>query len=210
MGRRIVDVDLENFARVPRDCRQTVFWELDHDDRAVNARFQKEEWFSSTLLEWGPCGKLLLDPAVPDPAVPDPAAPDPAAPGIGFAQYAPSTLFPRRLRFTSGAATSDDALYLAYVYVEEGHRGEGLGSALVRDVARATADRGFDALEVVGDRRWDGSWVLPVTFLAANGFRVVVDDERFPLLRLDIRARTEPLRSEAALTLPQLEPPGVG
>ncbi|MEX2275556.1 MAG: GNAT family N-acetyltransferase [Actinomycetota bacterium] len=205
MTPHIVDVDLENFHRIPRDCRQTVFWELDHDDRDVNPRFQKEEWFSSTLLEWGPCGKLLLDPG--DGPV-DIKADEP--PGVGFAQYAPPTLFPRRLSFAAGSATSSDALYLGYVYVEEGHREQGLGSALVRDVARAAADRGYAALEAVGDRRWEGDWVLPVTFLAANGFRVIEDDDRHPLLRLDIRDRVAPLRSEAVAVLPEAEAPGVG
>jgi len=202
---RIVDVDLENFHRIPRDCRQTVFWELDRDDRDVNPRFQKEEWFSSTLLEWGPCGKLVLDPG--DGPV-DITADEP--PGIGFAQYAPHPLFPRRLAFPAGAAAAQDALYLAYVYLEEDHREQGLGSALVRDVARAAADRGYAALEALGDRRWEGDWVLPVTFLAANGFRVVEDDERYPLLRLDIRDRAEPLRAEAVVAVPEPGPAAAG
>src|SRR4051794_5506941 len=55
---RILDVDLENFRLIPRECRDVLFWEMDHEDPQVPGRFQKEEWFSSTLLEWGPCGKL--------------------------------------------------------------------------------------------------------------------------------------------------------
>jgi GNAT superfamily N-acetyltransferase len=198
---RVVDVDLDNFHAIPRDCRRTVYWELDHDDPGVNPRFQKEEWFSSTLLEWGPCGKLALN-----------GEGATEAEGIGFAQFAPATLFARCGTFPSGEHTSPDALYLAYVYVEDGHRGEGLGSALVRSVARESADRGFAALEAIGDRAWDGGWVLPVTFLAANGFRVLVDHERFPLLRLDIRDRLEPLAAEtsATLALPDPDLPGVG
>ena len=46
MNARIVDVDLENYRAIPRACRATVFWEFDHDDPSMNARFQKEEWFS--------------------------------------------------------------------------------------------------------------------------------------------------------------------
>ena len=118
--------------------------------------------------------------------------------------------FPAGSSIAAGEATSSDALYLAYVYLEEDHREQGLGSALVRDVARAAADRGYAALEALGDRRWEGDWVLPVTFLAANGFRVVADDERFPLLRLDIRERVAPLQAEAVATIPEAETPGVG
>jgi len=198
---RIVDVDLENFHRIPRECRATVFWEMEREYPEVGAGFQKEEWFSSTLLEWGPCGKLLLDGEEP--------GGEPA--GVGFAEYAPVTLFPRRLAFSTGEAASvEDAVYLAYCYVEEGHRGEGLGTALVRDVARAAVDRGYRAVEAIGDRAWDGGWVIPVTFLAANGFRVVEDDERFPLLRLDLRDRTAVLEERAVAALPLFSPPPAG
>jgi GNAT superfamily N-acetyltransferase len=216
---RIVDVDLENFHRIPGACRAALYWEMDHDDPEVNPRFQKEEWFSSTLLEWGSCGKLVVsddDPASiagSDPEVPGRVAPREAAlidhpssaggrahagvdDGAGFAEYAPATLFPRLRRFPSGtAAASTDTVYLAYCYVIDGRRGQGLGSALVREVARAAVDRGYRAVEALGDRAWDGGWVIPVSFLAANGFTVVRDDERFPLLRLDLHSRDE-LRSQ--------------
>lgn len=226
---RIVDVDLENFHRIPGACRAALYWEMDHDDPDVNPRFQKEEWFSSTLLEWGSCGKLLVsdaDPATP----PGPEHEEPgrvvpleaavidhpssatgarasadadADDGAGFAEYAPSTLFPRLRSFPTGAAAAAaDTVYLAYCYVIEGRRGQGLGSALVREVARAAVDRGYRAVEALGDRAWDGGWVIPVSFLAANGFTVVQDDERFPLLRLDLRSRDELLTQRAHAAVP--------
>jgi GNAT superfamily N-acetyltransferase len=224
---RIVDVDLENVHRIPGVCRATLYWEMDHDDPEVNPGFQKEEWFSSTLLEWGSCGKLLVsdaDPAsltgsepegtrdvvAPEVAVIDhPSSstgariPAPAEDGAGFAEYAPATLFPRLQRFPTGAsAAAADAVYLAYCYVIEERRGQGLGSALVREVARAAVDRGYRAVEALGDRAWDGGWVIPVSFLAANGFTVVRDDERFPLLRLDLRSRDEVLSQRAGAAVP--------
>jgi GNAT superfamily N-acetyltransferase len=229
MPARIVDVDLENFHRIPGACRATLYWEMDHDDPEVNPRFQKEEWFSSTLLEWGSCGKLLVsgDDAVSlpdsDPEGRGSVAPKEAAvidhpsslagargssraevdDGAGFAEYAPSTLFPRLRRFPTGAAaTAADTVYLAYCYVIDGKRGQGLGSALVREVARAAVDRGYRAVEALGDRAWDGGWVIPVSFLAANGFTVVRDDERFPLLRLDLRSRDALLTERARAAVP--------
>jgi GNAT superfamily N-acetyltransferase len=224
---RIVDVDLENFHRIPGVCRATLYWEMDHDDPEVNPGFQKEEWFSSTLLEWGSCGKLLVPGAdTASPTDPEPEgtrdaaalelavidhpssstsdrAPAPADDGAGFAEYAPASLFPRLRRFPTGAAAAAaDTVYLAYCYVIEGRRGEGLGSALVREVARAAVDRGYRAVEALGDRAWDGGWVIPVSFLAANGFIVVRDDERFPLLRLDLRSRDEVLSQQARAAVP--------
>jgi len=190
-------VDLENFHLVPRDCRATVFWEMEQVDPEVNARFQKEEWLSATLLEWGRCGKLLVGDDGPEAAETE---------GLGFAEYAPPTLFDRLHRYPAGEDASDDAVYLAYVYVEDGWRGQGLGSALLRAVARDAVDRGYAAVEAIGDRRAENKdWVLPVTFLAANGFRVVRDDDRHPLLRLDLRGREDRLVNLTEQQLPAYE-----
>lgn len=205
MAPRIVDVDLENFHRIPRECRSTLFWEMDHDDPSVHPRFQKEEWFSSTLLEWGSCGKLVEGEGGGDA---HPSSGTDEREGAGFAEYAPPTLFPRLQRFAAGGAVSPlDTVYLAYCYVADGSRGEGLGSALVREVARAAVDRGYRAVEALGDRFWDGGWVLPVTFLAANGFSVIRDDERFPLLRLDLRSRADTMEEHRGAVVPLINAP---
>jgi GNAT superfamily N-acetyltransferase len=191
VGVRILDVSLEELDRIPAECLETCFWELEDDLEGPDARFQKEEWFSSTLLEWGPCGKLAADPEVSE----------------GFAQFGPATLFPRLGRFPAGDV-SEDAIYLSYCYVVEGERGRGLGTLLVRAVARDLVDRGYVAVEAIGDRSWDGSWVLPAPFLAANGFVVVREDPRFPLMRLDLRAAEKPREAveHAAVPLPSPAP----
>jgi GNAT superfamily N-acetyltransferase len=181
MSQRVVDVTLENLFTAPPEVLDAVFWELDIDS-PVEPRFEKEEWFSSTLLEWGPCGKLVVEEGL----------------SLGFAQYAPATLFPRIGSFAAGAVSAD-AAYLSYCYVVAPRRGEGLGTYLARVVARELADRGYRAVEALGDHRWDGSWVLPAPFLAAAGFHVLRDDPRYPLMRLDLRAAVDPEeRADAA------------
>jgi GNAT superfamily N-acetyltransferase len=174
MSRRVVDVTLENLFTAPPEVLDTVYWELDVDS-PVEPRFEKEEWFSSTLLEWGPCGKLVVE----------------EGRALSFAQYAPAALFPRVASFAAGAVSAD-AAYLSYCYVVDSRRGEGLGTYLVRVVARELADRGYRAVEALGDHRWDGSWVLPAPFLAAAGFHVFREDPRYPLMRLDLRDAIEP------------------
>jgi GNAT superfamily N-acetyltransferase len=173
MGPRAVDVTLDNLPEAPPEVLESVYWELDLDE-CDDPRFHKEEWFSSTLLEWGPCGKLLVGEDI-----------------MGFAEFAPPPLFPRLARFAAGR-TSPDAVYLSYVYLVPGSRGKGLGADLIRAVARDLVDRGYRALEAIGDREWDGGWVLPASFLEANGFEVLREDPRYPLLRLDLTARREP------------------
>src|SRR5438309_10588986 len=116
MGERILDVELETFTRIPPECQTALFWELPASAGEVDdARFQKEEWFSSTLLEWGGCGKVTI---------------------LGestraFVEFAPATLFPRLEGFAAGSV-SDDAAYLSYCYAVPGSRGRGLGTELVR------------------------------------------------------------------------------
>lgn len=169
MGHGVIDVTLENLERAPGEVLRAVFWELELDDDSIDPAFHKEEWFSSTLLEWGRCGKLLEEED---------------RRSVGFAQFAPASLFPRLGTFAAGRV-SDDAVYLAYCYIVPDRRARGLGSSLVRAVGREVADRGYRALEAVGERDWSGGWLLPVDFLAANRFTVLREDPRFPLMRLD-------------------------
>jgi GNAT superfamily N-acetyltransferase len=195
VSRRTLDVTLDELPRLPGECLESCFWELAEDVEGEDARFQKEEWFSTTLLEWGPCGKLTVD----------------GEKAQGFAQFGPASLFPRLEQFRAGRI-SPDAIYLANCYVVRRARGRGIGTHLVRTVARDLVDRGYFAVEAIGDREWAGGWVLPMTFLGANGFAVVRDDPRFPLMRLDVRTAVEPEREtvRAAVSLPSAAPaPGL-
>jgi GNAT superfamily N-acetyltransferase len=189
MRPHLIDIDLDNLHLAPKECLTSVFWELDGEED-LDPFFQKEEWFSSTLLEWGRCGKL----AVEDETT------------LAFAQYAPATLFPRLRSFPTGRVSAD-AAYLSYCFVVEGRRGRGLGAELIRAVARDVVERGYTALEAIGDRAWEGAWILPFDFLHRAGFRVLIDDARYPLLRLDLlkRERDTLARERVALPLPAFD-----
>jgi GNAT superfamily N-acetyltransferase len=186
VGRRLVDITLDNLYEAPPEVLSAVFWEVDVDGSHVEPEFEKEEWFSSTLLEWGTCGKLALD--------------DDRG-SVGFAEYAPASFFPRLARYRAGSV-SRDAIYLGYCYVVAERRGFGLGTQLVRALARDLVDRGYRAVEAIGDRAWETGWVLPAPFLGANGFRVVREDRRFPLMRLDLRRAVKAPAASEAVALP--------
>ena len=192
MSRRLVDVTLDNLRQAPAEVLSAVYWELDVDRPAVEPEFEKEEWFSHVLLEWGSCGTLAVEDDLG---------------AVAFAEYAPPRFFPRLGRFRAGRVSSD-AIYLSYCYVVDRRRGFGVGTHLVRSVARALVDRGIRALEAIGDRAWTEGWVLPAPFLGAAGFEVVRDDPRFPLMRLDLRTAVLPDEAAeaaaAALPAPEL------
>jgi hypothetical protein len=190
--RRLIDVSLENLPRAPPEVLSAVYWELDVDHPRVETAFEKEEWFSAVLLEWGTCGKMALDDDLG---------------AVSFAEYAPAAFFPRLARFRCGRV-SPDAVYLSYCYVVDRRRGFGLGTELVRTVARDLVDRGFGAVEAIGDRAWEDGCVLPAPFLGANGFRVLREDPRFPLMRLDLRAAAAP-KEEAGAAAVSLPAPGL-
>ena len=111
MGLHAVDLDLDNLYLCPKEWLGSVFWELPDIDPAIDPAFHKEEWFSSTLLEWGPCGKLLVD----------------GDEVRGVAQYGPATLFAGLGKFP-WVRISPDAIFLPYCFVTEGHRNRGLGA----------------------------------------------------------------------------------
>lgn len=182
----VVDVTLENLEDCPAEVLSSVFWEVEQEEPPVEAGFLKEEWFSSTLLEWGACGKLLIDDDV-----------------VGFTQYGPPSFFPGLSRFRCGRV-SGDAVYLSYCYIVPKRRGRGGGSHLIKTVASDLNDRGFRALEAIGDREWEGDCVLPAGFLASSGFEVIREDQRFPLMRLTLGTRTEPAVQAGAVSLPEL------
>jgi GNAT superfamily N-acetyltransferase len=185
VGRRLQDVTLDNLRIAPEEVLQTIYWESAEDDPSLDARFQKEEWFSSTLLEWGPCGKLLVEDET----------------CVGFAEYAPPSLFARLPTFPAGRASSD-AIYLAYCFVTASRRDRGVGSELIRAIARDLVDRGFRAVEALGEHAWTGGWILPGSFLEANGFSVIRDDPATALWRLDLLEARTPARTAAAAELP--------
>ena len=185
-GRRLVDVTLSTLRDLPPETRTSLYWETDADGDPADPAFQKEEWFSEVLLEWGTCGMALVE---EDRGT------------VGFAQFAPPSFFPRLSRFRCGRV-SEDAIYLAYCYVVAVRRGFGVGTQLIRSVAGALAERDVLALEAIGDRERSDGWVLPAPFLGANGFHVVLEDPRFPLMRLDLSTAVQPREAAGWAAVP--------
>ncbi|REE97265.1 GNAT family N-acetyltransferase [Thermomonospora umbrina] len=177
MSRRLVSITLDNLDDLPRRCRGCVFWELDPvgGERAAEAgdpALEKEAWISSTLLEWGSCGKIVYVDGVP----------------AGFVLYAPPLYVPRSVAFPT-SPVSADAVLLTTAHVLPEFSGGGLGRMLVQGVAKDLVRRGVKAIEAFGDLKGEeGGCLVPADYLLSVGFKTVRPHHRFPRLRLELKS----------------------
>lgn len=177
MSRRSVAVTLDNLDDLPTRCRSCVFWHLDPlaFDRAVEAGgtdLEKESWLSTTLLEWGSCGRVAYVDGMP----------------AGYVLFAPPAYAPRSLAFPTSPVSADAVLLMTGMVLPE-FQGGGLGRLLLQGVAKDLVRRGVRAIEAFGDERWTRpDCVLPAGYLRAVGFKTVRPHHRFPRLRLELKA----------------------
>ncbi|MBA5224337.1 GNAT family N-acetyltransferase [Streptomyces griseoaurantiacus] len=177
MGRRLVPLTLDNLQDLPQRCRSCVFWELDpvSGEAAIqggSAAQEKEGWISAVLLDWGSCGRVVYVDDVP----------------VGYVLYAPPAYVPRSAAFPT-SPLSPDAVQLITAFVLPGYQGQGLGRVMVQTVAKDLLRRGFRAIEVFGDARWqEPACLLPVDHLLAVGFKTVRPHPSHPRLRLELRS----------------------
>jgi hypothetical protein len=184
MGRRVAALTLDTLPDLPDPCRRCVIWELDPvaERRATEAGdtgFEKEVWVSSTLLEWGSCGRVAY---VDD---------EPA----GYVIYAPPAMVPRSLSFPT-SPVSADAVLLTTARVLAPFTGGGLARLLVQSAAKDLTRRGVRAIEAFGVTAAAGATLpgqpghhcmVPADLLLAVGFKTVRPHHRYPRLRLELK-----------------------
>jgi GNAT superfamily N-acetyltransferase len=177
VSRRLVNITLDNLEDLPIRCRRCVFWELDpvsmqRAEDAGDPELEKEAWISSTLLEWGSCGKLVYVDGVP----------------AGYVLYAPPLYVPRSVAFPTSPVSADAALMMTAHILPE-FQGGGLGRMLVQGVAKDLTRRGVRAIEAFGDLKWEKpGCVMPADYMLAVGFKTVRPHHRYPRLRLELKS----------------------
>jgi GNAT superfamily N-acetyltransferase len=190
--RRIASLALDNLNDLPAACRRCVFWELDpvaggRAEAAGDTAFEKEAWLSSTLLQWGSCGKLIYIDGVP----------------AGFSIYAPPAYIPRSTAFPTSPVGAD-AVLLTALYVVPELRGGGLGRVLLQNTAKDLIRRNVRAIEAFGSTSGRcGVCVQPAAQLRAMGFKTVRSHPRWPRLRLDFKT-TVTWREDVEVALEKL------
>jgi len=108
-----------------------------------------------------------------------------------YCQFGPLTAYPRAQRTRDLYPRLPDAplpAVITCIATTAAARGEGLGLRLVRAVCDDLAGRGYTAVETYpeADAHPDATSAATPAFWEAAGFSRVVDDARFPVMRLEL------------------------
>ena len=110
---------------------------------------------------------------------------------VAYAQFGPLSAYPRALRLRDLYPQLPDAplpAVITCIATTEVARGRGLALRLVGAVCEDLAGRGFFAVEAYpeANARLHATSAATPTFWVRAGFRVAVDDERFPVVRREL------------------------
>jgi GNAT superfamily N-acetyltransferase len=160
MAGKIVSIRAANLDDIPDSCGSCAHWSMKTRDNVERLS-----------REWGSCGFILLEDKKP----------------AGFVLYGPAKYFPKSGLY-SVSPVSKDAVFISCLYIEPGARRKGYGKRLLNAVERDALEREFTALEALAGRDQDSPPSVPVDFFISNGFYVLRDDRRHPLVRLEIKS----------------------
>jgi ribosomal protein S18 acetylase RimI-like enzyme len=110
---------------------------------------------------------------------------------VAYAQFGPLSAYPRAQRLRELYPQLPDAplpAVITCIATTAEARGAGHAAALVRAVCDDLAGRGFAAVEAYPERntRPDATSAATPEFWLAAGFRLAVEDERFPVVRREL------------------------
>jgi GNAT superfamily N-acetyltransferase len=166
--RKVISLSPERLEKIPEVCRKCRFWESGGVSSLANDCSVKMEWLKNTSETWGECGKLIIK----------------GDQVIAFSIYAPANCFPDFKPSMAGPVSNDAAL-LACLYVVPQLRRQGVGRTMLQVVAKSLLRRKLTAIEAYASR--SGDFGIPLDFCLANGFFILRDDPRFPLVRLELK-----------------------
>jgi GNAT superfamily N-acetyltransferase len=175
VSRKTAHLTVDHLAELADPVRSCLFWELGPVDRArldeAERIAEKESWLSSTLRDWGSCGRVVRV----------------GGTTVGLIVYAPAARFPGTATLPT-APGSPDAIVAATAWIDPAHRHGGLGRLLVQAMAADLVERGHTGVEAYGDTRGRANGcVLPAEFLGSVGFTTQRAHPTTPRMRMELR-----------------------
>ncbi len=195
MARRIAAIRSTNLKDIPEPCKFCSYWESPFGGGETPSNL-KREWFIAVLRNFGDCGKLIYVDGKP----------------VAYSQYAPGFYFSKAKNYTAGPPSAD-AIFLSCLFVAPDYRGKGYGKSALLEIVKSLNRKDFKAIETFGNKISKGKPSTPYEFYLKNGFYIVRDDKKFPLMRLDFKSVAlwqdglETLLEEIKFPLPSREIP---
>jgi ribosomal protein S18 acetylase RimI-like enzyme len=126
---------------------------------------------------------------------------------IGIIIAGDPELFPK-LRSFRVFPPDPESTFLGCIYVEPDMRGSRIEKMLLLDLEKDLLSKNIAAIETIGKRfdddmekeEFENSPLVSFKFLINNGFYLKKNDERYPLLRLDLKSIAGDLSKEALRT----------
>ncbi len=153
-------------------CDECVYWEYPKEfDEGVRDSSLKATWISGVLRDFGNCG---LRARVNDDVV-------------GFIQYAPPRYYGDRFSEYTSGPPSEDAVFISCLYIrDESRRGKGIATQLMQAAIGELRARGVPFVEALPRVSSAENPAGPVGFYLKQGFKVVQEEDDFPLVRLTL------------------------
>lgn len=160
MAKKVVPLRAANLDDIPEPCRLCQHWNIKTCDNVERL-----------LRERGSCGFVLYD----------------ENKAAGFVMYGPAKYFPKSGLYPV-SPVSKDAVFISCLYVDPDLRGNGAGKRLLNAVEKEALGREYPAIEALAGRDQSVPPAVPLEFYIANGFYILRDDRRHPLVRMDLKS----------------------
>lgn len=168
------EVKNHNILIVPEPCRFCLYWqtsgELQHYASKYDIKKEKIKWLNTVEKTFGKSVEIARLDGIP----------------IGFMQYAPAKYFPRVKEYASGPP-SNDAIFIACLYIlNKEERRKGYGTLMLEKLLKELDARNLRAVETFARIDSENNPSGPLSFYLKHGFKVVRQNDDFPLVRLKL------------------------
>lgn len=169
MRRKVLAVTAKTLEQSGLECASCLRWEGIKSENNTEKQSIKADHIKKIIKEQKEFGKIVCV----------------GGQALAYSQYAPAEYWPAISGLRAGPV-SDDAVLITCLMVQPLARGRGLGRVLLQSIESGLVKRKVKAIEVFTSRN-DDYPPGPIEFYLQNGFHILRDDPKYPLLRLELK-----------------------